>query len=293
METRIEQYSRSTAPRYVDFYTQLVILCSGFMSIFGWSFFGFGMIFIWVFGMASTITNPSIGRNYETTEGKVLRIEPTNYLEDNRPIYQIYYTYASEGNTYEGSSYSLENNYQAGDKLTIQYNINRPMKSKIEGLRSQPFSAWVFLVVAIFPMIGLIFIAIATYRNGKALRLLKNGAFTTGKVAKKEATNANITINNRRYPIYRYTFNFYAEGQPYTATCKTHKTEVVEDEVEEIILYQPGYPAYNTVYDANENMPHIDEYGSVQPVSPKKAWVLIIPGLSVLIHGLILLFFYW
>ena len=294
MTARLQQYRRSTAPRYVDFYTQLVILCSGFMSIFGWSFFGFGMIFVWVFGLTSTVMDWSINSFSETTEGQVIKVESTNYSENEQTIYEVTYSFQSEGDTYEGQSYTKTwNSHQVGDKVEVEYNINNPDTSNIIGLRSRPFTGLVFFIVLIFPMIGLIFIAIALYKNRKALGLLKNGEFTTATKISKESTNSSITINNRHYPIYKYEFGFEAEGGRYIANCKTHLTEKVEDEKEEIILYQGGYPDYNMVYDAIENMPDIDEYGNVTPVSPKKGWVLIIPGLAVIVHGLIFLFVYF
>ena len=127
-------------------------------------------------------------------------------------------------------------------------------------------------------------ISIAIQSDIKSLKLIKTGSFSTGQMLSKEPTVGHVSINEVDYPIYKYEFQFFAKGRDRIAECKTYKTHLVEDEVEEFILYDYVEPSVNVVYDAIPNAPDFDRLGQMKQVSFKKAYFLIAPILTLLIH---------
>ena len=90
-----EQLNRSEPPRQLNLYSQLVLVFSGFNAVFGWFFFGFGMIFFWVFGMNSTAVNwfSFGGGSWEKAKGSVQAIHASSFEENEEEIIQDKNTY--------------------------------------------------------------------------------------------------------------------------------------------------------------------------------------------------------
>ena len=93
--------------------------------------------------------------------------------------------------------------------------------------------------------------------------------------------NIDLFVN---YPIYKYEFQFFAKGKNRIANCKTYKSNLVEDEVEEFILYDYVSPDINIVYDAIPNAPEFDHLGQMQQIPLKKTYLLIVPILTLIVH---------
>ena len=275
---------RTPPPRDLSLYSQAVLLFSGFHAVFGWVFFGFGMIFFWLFTYNSTcMLWFNAPKNWITHEAQVKKLIPTNALENEEEIYKVRYVYFVLGQEYSGRGYFTGEQYETGDKALIEYNEENPAQSRIVGGRSKMFGWWA-IFVALFPLIGLGFIAYSINKNLKSLYLIKNGIFTHGVMKSKKATGGSIEINKVEYPIYKYEFEFEVQGQSHIAHCTTHQSQVVEDDVEEFILYDYQNPTFNTVYDAIPNAPTVDGLGYLQDIPLKKAYVLAAPALTLIIH---------
>lgn len=275
-------------PRQISIPERLAILSGGFMSQFGWIFFGFGMIFFWVFVMNSTIVYWFSFRDWQESEGTVIRIEDTNAEVNDEDVYELIYEYKVNGNTYTGRSYSTGYAYSEGQAVPIEYDLDHPEESRVNGLRRAMFG-WEVIFVVIFPLIGLIFILVGFRTNMKSLDLLINGKFARGKMISKEPTNTRINEQT----VYKYTFEFEADnGRTYEATGKTHLTYLLEDEETERLIYAPNDPAYSTMFDTIPGAPKLNPDGSFQALSGKGYLSLILPVITVLLHGSIYLFMY-
>lgn len=277
------------APRRVGLFTKFVILFGGFMQQFGWIFFTMGSAFAWIFIPLSDVRYWFVSeKNWVETGGDIIAIESTNTSVNESPVYKIVYGFDLEGKIRAGNGYSHGQTYQVGQEVRIKYHPDAPEKSYIIGAKRAVFPAFV-LFVLIFPVVGLAVLIPSLLQNLKAVRLLETGVFTRGKMAEQIATNSTITINNTVYPIYKYSFEFTAGGRTFTATCRTHQTWKVEDEEQEIILYDKFNPDFNVVYDAAPNMPDISAAGELKPATVSKAVNLILPALGIGLNA----YFFW
>lgn len=291
MNANPEKTLRQPPPRYIDAYSQLVILLSGFLQQMGWGFLGFGMIFVlvffpfteWKFALA---TGP-----WEVVQGEITGSEGTDLSINDQQVWKYGYKFSFDGRDFEGVSYDFYSDLPPGRAVAVRVNARNPVVSNIEGMRygSRPL----FLTfVLIFPVVGLFMIVPAVRKQAKSLDLLRHGEFTRGEVRSKDPTGTTISINNRTYPVYKYTFDFTYLGTTYQAICKAHITEPLEDETLETILFYPNNPGFNAVYDGISNSPRMDGMGNFIPVSWKKIWVFLAPSFSILITAIAVLLFF-
>ncbi len=95
-----------------------------------------------------------------------------------------------------------------------------------------------FIIVLIFPVIGIIMLYFSLKKNIKYLRIIKTGKLAYGTFLRFESTN--VKINNRR--VYRYFFEFSdANQKKYMVAGQTH-TERLSDETQELLVYNPLNP---------------------------------------------------
>lgn len=290
METQpSSRHLHELPPRHVGLYTKAVILFSGFMQQFGWIFFVMGSLFAWIFIPPSTVPLWfEMGKDWQEVPGKIISAEPTNSAVNEEVVFSYLHSFEVEGQRYTGKSFTVGQDFQGGQQVTIRYDAKAPGKSShVVGADRAVFPAWV-LIVLIFPIIGLGFIIHSLRQNLRAIRLLEIGEFARGAMCSKETTNASVSINNNTYPVFKYTFEFEAEGRTRNATCKTHQAWLVEDEQREIILYDKYNPDFNIVYDATANMPGISEQGRLKPAGLGKAVYLALPLMGVSMHLLFL-----
>lgn len=277
---------RNVVYRRVPISVSLQTLFGGIFNQFGWIFFSFGMIFVWVFVPEVDFTFVYFWGETTTVTGYVSRVEDTNFSENDRPVINHYYSFrALDGNEYVDNSYTTGMEYAEGTKVEIEYPKGKPEYSRIVGMRREKIGLLV-LFVCLFPAIGLIIIIFGIKSGRKISRLLKRGSLTTGKL--KSKTRTNTTINEQR--VYKLTFSFFDEDkQEHFVSENTHITTKLEDDAEERILYNPTDPKQAVLIDNIPGLPRIEQ-GAIFPGSLRKAiLVSIIPILSILIHGFILL----
>ncbi len=277
-------------PRQISLFTKAAILFGGFLQQFGWIFFVMGSLFAWIFIPPSTVRFWfEAGKDWKEVPGKVVTSEPTNSSVNDQTVYRYLHSFEVNGQRFTGKSFTPGQRYQGGEEVTIRYDAKDPSKqSHILGSDRAVFPAFV-LFVLIFPLVGLGFIVHSIRQNAKAIKLLEIGEFTRGAICSKEATNSTVKINNNTYPIFKYIFEFEANGRTQNATCKTHQAWLVEDEQREIILYDKYNPEFNLVFDAAPNMPNISEQGTLEPAGFGKVVYLALPLVGIAMH----LYFIW
>jgi hypothetical protein len=121
----------------------------------------------------------------------------------------------------------------------------------------------------------------------KGNRLLAQGKIAMGELKSKEPTST--TINDR--PVYKLTFEFQADnGGIYEVVSKTHLPHLLEDEAEEQLLHDPQNPTNAVMLDNLPGSPDIDEMGYIHATDFKGGLLpLVLPGLTILIHGAVFL----
>ena len=271
-------------PRPVPMGVRLSALVGGATTQFGWAFFGFGLIFFWVFFPAVELVSLVEFRGeVETVPGTVVECKETNCKENETRVYAIHYAFtASDGVERRGVSYATGDPRREGSAVTVEYPKGKPSASRIQGLRRSTFSVWTSFV-AVFPLVGLAFIVVGLKRGIKANRLLAHGKLGHGTLKDKKPTN--VTVNDQR--VWKLVFEFRADdGRNYETTVKTHETRLLEDDAEERLLYDPWDPNYVMMLDNLPGAPAIDEAGRLKSAGPLRGVaVLILPLLTILGHG--------
>ncbi len=280
----------SPPPRPVPLAVRSDLIFGGALNQFGWIFFGFGMIFVWVFLPAAGLSSAFAFRgDMETAEGVVEESVRTNYSEGGSkhhhgtPVYATRYSFKAGGRARTGVSYATGRTLAKGAKVTIEFPKGDPSVSRIQGMRTSPFGPFAAIVV-LYPLIGL-GLALAGFRNGfRAIRLLTWGREAEGTLVSREATNVRIN----KHPVYRLTFKFEgADKKTHTATAKTHRPEVLEDDARERLLYDPARPEDAVLFDALPGSPAIDPEGGLRCGSAAMSLMrLLLPGLSILGNGI-------
>lgn len=283
-------YDLALPPRHVPWLVRSQLLFGGFSSQFGWIFFGFGLIFVWIFGLNADLSGLLYSlKEIETTPGMVLRVEETSASVNDAPVYANIYSFRVERleTEYQGISYSTGRQFVPGSSVTVEYLLSDPGTSRIQGMRQAMFGPWILCLVLMFPLIGLSFIAVGLSTGIKGNRLLARGKVGLGTLRLKEPTGASV--NDR--PVYKLVFEFIADnGSKYEVISKTSLPDTLEDEVQERLLYDPLNPSYAVMLDNLPGSPDIDELGEIQTNNLKSGLLpLLLPALTFTIHGPIFL----
>lgn len=269
------------------------LLFGGVVGCLGWFFCGFGLIFCWVFAANTDVAAMFAFRGeLETAAGQVLKGEQTAFSEgggegsSGTPIYALRYQFSYRGQTYEGVSYQLGARAELPQRVTVEFPVGRPERSRIQGMRTAPFG-WPVLFVLVFPLVGAGFVLGRLRWGLRSLRLLKHGEIAAARLTLREPTNT--TINDQR--VYRLTFDYETKlGAQAQCVVRTHETRRLTDDEWETVLYDPVRPERGTTLDHLPGSPRIAEDGSIAVQNPGRGWLaLILPAVTIAGHGSYLL----
>lgn len=272
--------------REVPLSVQLRLFFGGFFNQFGWAFFGFGMIFVLIFGLQTDLSFIYFTGKLEQQNAFLIHVEPTNMSTNNQVINVYYFRYRGlNGEPLQAVSYSTELKEDSAS-VKIEYPAGKPHLARIVGMRRAQLPP-IALVVLIFPLVGLVFMSIAMRKGWKSIRLLKNGVLTRGKLIAKKTTN--IRVNNQ--PMFEYHFEFKDElGQTHVVKEKAVDNPELEDEAQEALLYDPIQPQKGILLDNLPGGSVFGENGNIEP-APLIAvsLVMFLPLLNIIVYGSILL----
>ena len=289
MDKKHDDWRYTGSPRRVPWLVRGPLLFGGFINQFGWGFFGFGLIFAWVFGLMADFSGLRFALGQvDTTAGVVIAVESTSATVNETPVYAVTYTYRVERleAAYQDVAYATGRQFEPGWDVTVEYLRSNPAISRLPGTRRGMFPVWVLGIVAPFPLIGLVFMAFGLRRGLQAVSLLSTGQVGMGRFKSKEPTG--VRVNNR--PVYKLTFEFTADdGTLYEVSSQTHQPRLLQDERQEQLVYNPRRPAQAVMLDNLSGSPQLDDFGQIQPGSLKGALLtLILPAVTVLVHGTVL-----
>lgn len=212
-----EKYVQSP-PRDLSFAGKFYLLFGRTISQIGFGVTSFGMIFFFVFVLNSEFFDfYKFSGNLNKTEGVITDISVTSASEGSKNhqknIYELSFEFEdNNGNKQANSSYALSFNYKKGDKIPVVYNVDKPIYSKIEGLRSGMFSSFV-IFVTIFPLIGIVMILINFITGLKYIKMFTIGQTVIGKLS--DVIPTNTYVNKER--IYKHVFLFTVNEKEFKA----------------------------------------------------------------------------
>lgn len=229
-------------------------------SIIAWLVLAFSSLFFWLFCTHADLSFATFRPPYEETQGTVRAIKATGASENRRQIAGVEYTYRVGGEELDGTSYGVGSEAAVGDQVTVEYLPGAPRKSRIAGMRRDLWSPWI-LLLALFPAACLGFVLITVRTGLRRCNLLRLGMVTTGKLIDKRPTN--MTVNKQ--PVYELIFEFLSyDGRQFTTSTRSHRTERLEDEREEPLLYDPLDPSRSVMVDSLPSRPELDEAGNLR-----------------------------
>ncbi len=273
-------------PRSVSLPLLLSTVVGGILGVFGWVFFGFGMIFVWIFAAPAHLWSLESYGPTEVVMGEAVRSRGTNASENEVEVVEVIYRYTTlDGDTFEGRGFTTGIYYDPQEPLEVRYLRRDPARSAGSPLRDSMFGAGA-LIVLVFPLFGLIFIVVSGFGGLKTARLLIFGALAHGRRIRREETSTRV--NGK--PVYKYTFEFRsAGGATYQCEYRTNRADKVEDEAEEALLYDPRRPERATVLDGLVVKWRVTPSGGLESASAFAVISLLLaPGITIVGHGL-----YW
>lgn len=236
---------------------------------FGWWFAAFGMGFACVFIPQVQLAPQLFDR---TTRGTIQSVEQTTMSENEREIYRVTYTFDDDrGIARTGTSYTKDAAVSGAQE--IEYDEDDPTHSRLVGARTKPFGLWVALVTLVFPALGLWFALSGFLAGRKAVRLLRFGVETTGKLIDK--TRSKVELDEQ--PLYRLTFEYVVDGQRFTTTVETMRPEVLEDDAHERLVFDPWDRTIATTLDHLPGQPRISPDGELASDGGVGVHLLILP----------------
>ena len=306
------KWSLADPPREVPWAVKLRVLFGGFLSQFGWAFFGFGMVFVWAFtANADLLGWYRFGGELEYAQGTVTAGEATHCSVNNSRVYANHYRFTTgDGTEHTAVSYATGRRLSPGRQVRVEYPPGRPETSRIAGMRTSIFGVATLLVL-IFPAAGLGLLLPGLWRGLRGIRLLRDGKQAVGRLIDRKPTRARV--NNQ--PVWKLTFEFTAEdGGVFQVSARTHDTSRLsgeapgslpgvaaasgggdgEDAPLEPLVYDPFRPARAALLDALPGGPRIDENGNIRVSRPLRTLaVLIAPAATILGHGVYIMIRYF
>jgi len=245
---RKSTYISSYEPRNISLAMKLQIMLSNPIMMIAISFTFTGLMVLFVFGMQVDFSDYKFSDNPSVTRGNIKNVIPTNsYINDVQVIkYQYNYT-TPDGKKFESESYSTGNQFTINQDVVVEYIQDEPEISRIEGTRKGAFEFWILLIISPFILIGGILLGFRINYGLKAIKLIRYGEVAYGKLIDKQPTNTKI--NNST--VYKLSFQFTAtNGTTYTTIAKTHLPYNLEDEPEEMLVYDANNPDKAVLIDS-------------------------------------------
>ena len=137
------------------------------------------------------------------------------------------------------------------------------------------------LALGCFPFIGLAFIAVGLRKGLRALRLLRNGIYTQGRLVGEQATAVQINDTT----VMAMTFEFKTvDGRSARCVANTHLVHDLKDDAEEPLVYAPEDPSVAVLLDELPGKPRINADTVVLSREGFVWHLLLLPGATVLLH---------
>lgn len=119
-------------------------------------------------------------------------------------------------------------------------------------------SLFSLVFVVLFPLLGLVLALRGIPRGLRRINLLRSGRPALGRLVDRRETN--LTINDE--PVIALTFEFTTEdGATARVVERTHRPQLLEDDAEEPLLYDAGWPERAALLGHLPGTPRVDSHG--------------------------------
>lgn len=279
----MENYSISRPPRSVSLNLKIKMLFGGSANFFAWAFISFGLVFCLAFDIAETVRELRMfSGEIMTVEGISTGYSGTNITINDETVLELRFSFKGIDNKeYQGRSFATGSYIEEGTPVPVEFNADYPKYSRIEGTRYSVMGAWGLLIL-LFPLIGLTVLIFSVKSGFSKINILKNGIYAKGNLIKSYETGTEIN----ECPVYKMIFEYRDEnGQTHKTSVKTTNPDVLEDDDNEKMIYNPSNPSkavfidtlpYKTKLDHNGNF--ICEAGPIGSVL-----YFILPAVSIVL----------
>ncbi|MEM7415636.1 MAG: DUF3592 domain-containing protein [Gemmatimonadota bacterium] len=272
----------SPAPRAVPVTLVVRALFGNFLSQFGWLFFAFGMLFVFVFDAGGGVLEWIRFRgDVITVRGEVVESEATNMSVNDVQVYRTDFAYTvGDGVQRTGSSFESGRWREVGATVEVEVLERDPDRARIAGMRGTPGGLGVVFIF-VFPFVGGALGLWGFVSGLSVIRLMREGTLTSAELVGKETTGGRV--NNQ--PVMKLTYVFQDEyGATHNVIAKSHDTARLEDEPRELILYDPRFPEKATVLDEMGAQPRVNPQGHLEATRHgiPTALYFLLPGASLL-----------
>ena len=196
---------------------------------------GILLLFNWVFseGHIADLRLGFSSKGY--VDGYVIDYESTNVSVNDELMYQYYYSYALDGEVFQGTSY-LGGYYDVDEKVTVEHLKGDPSVSRIKGA-DNTLSGLGFMIVLALAAIGLTWWVLAYFgKRLKDIKTLSRGIVVEAKQVDKVMTNT--TINDRT--LFKLYYEYEAHHETYQILHKT--TYPANFRLSERVIYHQNIP---------------------------------------------------
>lgn len=162
------------------------------------------------------------------------------------------------------------------DSHAVSYDGANPDVSRLDGAVVEP--GWAPLILVVIAVVGLGFAFFQWHDGRRAVRLLRFGVETRGRVVKRERTGFAFKRRRGAHPVMRLTFAYeVAGGRMCEATVSTAEWALLEDDAEEAMLYDPSATHRATTLDHLPGSPQIGADGQLTSEAGDGFLSLILP----------------
>jgi len=233
----------------IPLFEKLTLLINGTSGLFTLAFLIFGIVisynnlkYIDIEEFIYLTKDTSIGK------GEILNVFEATYSDEDEEVtsYGFDYVFFSPIGDLNWTSYANQDWHHIGDTLDIEYSTIRPSVNRIKGMHNNTGGYWDFLIL-IFPVTAFFWTSYYVFRGFKKIEIIVNGNISEGFLFHKEKTNTEINDSE----VYKMVFRFIAHDKKvYEAITKTHKSEKLEDEKSEKIIYHKDNPNKALIVDS-------------------------------------------
>ncbi len=213
------------------------------LTIIGASFALIGLIASWALlnGLQVDIALDLTGT---TVDGEIIdMVENTSVSVNGEHPLTLIYAYEVEGNLLQGRSstmdWALVGTLEKNPKTKIEYAPWNPKWSRVHGATRNSIG-YAGLFILIFPLIGLVMLAVVWIRRAGRSKLYQSGQGTFASLD-SVGLNRSITVNGRHPTIVRWSFD--VQGERYEGKWTGFKVGGLDEESKKIpVIYNPQNP---------------------------------------------------
>jgi hypothetical protein len=201
------------------------------------------------------------------------------------PIFANAYRFDADGEQLDGVSYATGTCLDAGTEVVVEHPPGQPRSSRIAGMRRAIFGPGVAFVL-IFPVAGLGLVGVSLWQGRRELRLLRHGKLAMGTLLGVDPTNVSV---NRRQVMKARLAIVTDTGARQEVQVRTTSPELLEDDPQERILYDPASPRRAVAWDLLPKGTSVDTAGQLEGSQPLRTLALLLPpALAAAAHALAL-----